>query len=226
MITLECNYQKKLGLPGYSSHQFAITLRTEIADLNQVQAESARLYKLLQEGVDTSIKETGYLPTNGAGNGQRGGQSGNGNGQNPNQPTENGAWNCSGKQKDLILKIVEKHKLEKAKVEGLAQDRFGKTVKALNKLEASGLIEELLEMTGQSKGRSRFQGRYQRAGGAHRSHRTSSGVPLPSCPRASSTNRISMPLGPSLIESSMPYAQGNESHPLRQSSHARDQGFP
>ena len=152
MITLECNYQKKLGLPGYSSHQFAITLRTEIADLNLVQAESARLYKLLQEGVDTSIKETGYLPTNGNGNGQRGGQGGNGNGHNQNQPAENGDWNCSGKQRDLILKIVEEHKLEKAKVESLAQDRFGKTVKALNKLEASGLIEELLEMTGQSKG--------------------------------------------------------------------------
>ena len=165
MITLECNYQKKLGLPGYSSHQFAITLRTEIADLNQVQSESARLYKVLQEGVDTSIKETSYLPTNGNGNGQRGGQNGNGNGHNQNQPAENGDWNCSGKQRDLILKIVEEHKLEKAKIEGLAQDRFGKTVKALNKLEASGLIEELLEMTGQSKGRSRFQGRYQRAGG-------------------------------------------------------------
>ena len=159
MITLECNYQKKLGLPGYSSHQFAITLRTEIADLNQVQSESARLYQLLQQGVDTSIKETGYLPTNGNGNGQRGG---NGNVQ---PQAENGDWNCSDKQKNLILKIVEEHKLEKAKVEGLAQDRFGKTVKVLNKLEASGLIEELLEMTGQSKGRSRFQGRYQRAGG-------------------------------------------------------------
>ena len=167
MITLECNYQKKLGLPGYSSHQFSITLRTEIADLNQVQSESARLYKLLQEGVDTSIKETGYLPTNGGnGNGQRGGQNGNGNGNgNGQSQAENGAWNCSGKQKDLILKIVEEHKLEKAKIEGLAQDRFGKTVKALNKLEASGLIEELLEMTGQPKGRSRFQGRYQKAGG-------------------------------------------------------------
>ena len=82
MITLECNYSKKLGLPGYSSHQFAITLRTEIADLNQVQAESARLYKLLQEGVDTSIKETGYLPTNGNGNGQRGGKAATGNNQN------------------------------------------------------------------------------------------------------------------------------------------------
>jgi hypothetical protein len=148
MITLECNYSKKLGLPGYSPHQFAITLRTEIADLTQVQVESARLYKLLQEGVDTSIKETGYLPTNG--NGQRGG-----NGQNQNLPSENGDWGCSAKQKALILKIVDEHKLEKAKVESLAQDRFGKTVKALNKLEASGLIEELLEMTGQSKGNGR-----------------------------------------------------------------------
>jgi sugar (pentulose or hexulose) kinase len=107
MITLECNYSKKLGLPGYSSHQFAITLKTEIPDLNQVQSESARLYKLLQEGVDTSIKETGYLPTHGNGNGQRGGQSGNGNGgngHNQNQPAENGDWNCSGKQRDLIIR--------------------------------------------------------------------------------------------------------------------------
>jgi hypothetical protein len=176
MITLECNYSKKLGLPGYSSHQFAITLKTEIADVNQVQAESARLYKLLQEGVDTSIKEIGYLPANGNGNGRGNGNGGNGNGHgngnggngnghNQSQPAENGDWNCSGKQRDLIIKIVEEHKLDKAKVEGLAQDRFGKTVKALNKLEASGLIEELLEQTGQNKGRARFSSRFQRAGG-------------------------------------------------------------
>jgi hypothetical protein len=152
MITLECNYSKKLGLPGYSSHQFAITLRTEIADLNQVQSESARLYKLLQEGVDTSIKETGYLPTNANANSQRGGNGNGGSGQ-----PQADAWNCSGKQKDLILEIVAEHKLEKAKVESLAQDRFGKTVKALNKLEASGLIEELLEQNGQSKGNGRRQ---------------------------------------------------------------------
>ena len=44
MITLDCNYSKKVGLPQYSSHQFSITLKTEIADLGAVQAESARLY--------------------------------------------------------------------------------------------------------------------------------------------------------------------------------------
>jgi len=172
MITLECNYSKKLGLPGYSSHQFAITLRTEITDLNLVQSESARLYKLLQEGVDTSIKEIGYLPAtngNGNGNGNDNGQRGininvNGNGHNQHQPAENGDWNCSGKQKDLILRIVEEQKLEKPKVEGLAQDRFGKTVKALNKLEASGLIEELLEQTGQNKGNGRRRW-FAKAGG-------------------------------------------------------------
>ena len=30
MIVLESNYSKKIGLPQYSSHQFSITLRTEI----------------------------------------------------------------------------------------------------------------------------------------------------------------------------------------------------
>ena len=165
MITLECNYSKKLGLPGYSSHQFSITLRTEIADLNQVQSESARLYKLLQDGVDTSIKETGYLPANGNGNGNghsNGNGGGNGHGNGQVSAADQDRWNCSGKQQSLILKIVEEHKLEKAKIEALAQERFGKGVKVLNKLEASGLIEELLEMTGQSKGngRGRFQGPY------------------------------------------------------------------
>jgi hypothetical protein len=163
MITLECNYSKKLGLPQYSSHQFSITLRTEIADVNQVQAESARLYKLLQEGVDTSIKDVGFLPaSNGNGNAQRGNGNGTGNGQSQ---ADNGVWNCSPKQQDLIQKIVTEHNLEKGKVEALAQDRFGKGVKALNKLEASGLIEELLEQTGQNKGRGRFSSRFQRAGG-------------------------------------------------------------
>ena len=80
-------------------------------------------------------------------------ENGNGNGSGNSQAGENGSWNCSEKQKNLIQKIVTEHNLEKAKVEALAQDRFGKGVKALNKLEASGLIEELLEQTGQNKGR-------------------------------------------------------------------------
>ena len=152
MITLECNYSKKVGLPQYSSHQFSITLKTEIADLGAVQAESARLYALLQQSVDASIQQVGFLPSV-VKNGQNGAANENGTGR---QET----WACSPKQRDLIIKIVEEHNLDKAQVEALAQDRFGKTVRALNKLEASGLIDELIAQTGgNSNQRRQFNGR-------------------------------------------------------------------
>ena len=150
MITLECNYSKKLGLPQYSSHQFSITLRTEIADLAAVQAESARLYTLLQQSVDASIQQTGFLPQ-ANGSGQNGSNSGNGNGR-PD------SWACSPKQRDLIVRIVEENKLDKNQVETLAQDRFGKSVRALNKLEASGLIDELITQTGGTPNGNRRRG--------------------------------------------------------------------
>lgn len=75
MLTLEANYSKKIGLPGYSSHQFMVMLRTEITDLNAVQAESDRLYGLLQTAVDASLQKVGWLPPatpkNGNGGGHR-----------------------------------------------------------------------------------------------------------------------------------------------------------
>ena len=158
MITLEANYSKKIGLPGYSSHQFSVTLKSELADISQAEQESARLYDVLQQSVDSNIQQIGYLPgTNSNGNGHT---NGNGNGNGHHKPQDD-KWACSDKQRDLILKITDENKLDKAKVDQLAQDRFGKGVKALNKLEASGLIEELLEQTGQSKPRGQ---RFQKAG--------------------------------------------------------------
>ena len=32
-LTIEANYSKKVGLPGYSSHQFSLSLKAEITDL-------------------------------------------------------------------------------------------------------------------------------------------------------------------------------------------------
>lgn len=161
MITLEANYSKKIGLPGYSSHQFSVSLKTELADVSQVQAESTRLYGLLQQSVDSSIQQVGFLPTqNGNGHGNdngNGNKTGNGNGHAPGP--EGDRWNCSAKQRELILKITDEHKLDKTKVDQLALDRFGAGVKQLNKLQASGLIEELLEQTGQSKPRNARFGR-------------------------------------------------------------------
>jgi hypothetical protein len=36
MITLECNYGKTIGLPGYSNHQFSVSLKTELADTSHL----------------------------------------------------------------------------------------------------------------------------------------------------------------------------------------------
>ena len=157
MITLEANYSKKIGLPGYSSHQFSVTLKSELSDVSQVEQESARLYDVLQNSVDSNIQQIGFLPGEAKSNGNGNGHT-NGNGHHKPQDDK---WACSDKQRDLILKITDENKLEKAKVEQLSQDRFGKGVRQLNKLEASGLIEELLEQTGQSKPRGQ---RFQKAG--------------------------------------------------------------
>jgi hypothetical protein len=160
MITLETNCSKKIGLPGYSSHQFSVSLKTELTDVSQVQQESTRLYGLLQQSVDNSIQQVGFLPgNNGNGNGN-GSKPGNGH-QAPSPETDR--WNCSVNQQELIIKLTDEHKLDKNQVDQLAIDRFGVGVKKLNKLQASGLIDELLVQTGQSKPRSQ---RFQKAGGA------------------------------------------------------------
>jgi len=158
MIVLEANYSKKLGLPGYSSHQYSLTVRKEVGDISQVENESRQLFATLQSNVDRDIQNTGFLPgANGNGNGNRNGGNGNGNGHRSSDER----WNCSDKQRNLVLKIVDENKLDKGEVEKLAQDRFGKSVKALNKLEASGLIEELIERTG---GKGNGSSQYNRAG--------------------------------------------------------------
>src|SRR5258708_37888304 len=156
-ILLEANYSKKLGLPGYSSHQYSVTIKTEVTDPNLVQTESNRLYELLQSCVDSQIQKTGFLPANG---------------QATLVPIAHGnghdTWACSPKQRDLILEIIAEHHLDKIEIEKLAQDRFGKGVKQLNKLEASGLIDELLEAHGKANGNSRRRygnGRYANGGG-------------------------------------------------------------
>ncbi len=157
-ITLEANYSKKLGLPGYSSHQYSVTIRLEVSDIKQVESESTRLYALLQSCVDRDIQETGFLPVNGAGNGSGNGHSSNGSNGNGRLNGQNETWACSDKQRSLILKIVEDHHLDKKDIEALAQERFGKGVRQLNRMQASGLIEELLETHGGNAGNGRSNG--------------------------------------------------------------------
>ncbi|MCC6355231.1 MAG: hypothetical protein IT577_15170 [Verrucomicrobiae bacterium] len=146
-VKLIANYSKRLGLPGYSSHQFAVSVECEIASVADAAGESGRLYRLLQQSVDSQIVATGFVPPHGYGmNGD------NGNEPNGREPAE-APWACSDKQRDLILRLVEEHNLDKGAVEALSRERFGKSVKQLSKLEASGLIDELIAQHGGNGGR-------------------------------------------------------------------------
>lgn len=155
-ITLEANYSKKIGLPGYSSHQYSLTVRTEVADLAQIQRESKQLHSTLQEAVDHELQNSGWLPDSADQSNGSGHASTNGN----------GFWKCSPKQKELILKLAEEHNLDLDTIEDLAQARFGKPLRELNKLNASSIIDELLARQGNTSGRSNGNGRYARSGGS------------------------------------------------------------
>jgi hypothetical protein len=157
-ITLTMNYTKKLGLPQFSSHACSISVQVEISDLGQVATESRRLYDLLQTSVDAQMQQVGYMPdvaygigdNNGFSRGASHQNSVRGNGHNgssaPSHQTDR--WNCTDGQRGLILRVVHENKLDKEEVEAMARQLFQVGVRECNKLQASQLIEELLEKTG------------------------------------------------------------------------------
>lgn len=167
-IKLIGNYAKRLGLPGYSSHQFSVSVETELTDSGDIQGEATRIYHLLQDAVDREIQTVGFVPgdeyglhnngssrsqANGNHNGQQrlnggNGHNGNGNGNDSNGHSDR--WSCSDKQKEFILKLVAENDLDRDAVEQTSLDRFGVGVRQLNKLQASGLINELLESCGKN----------------------------------------------------------------------------
>ena len=142
-VKLIANYAKRLGLPGYSSHQFSISMETEFQNLDNVHEESARLYDSLQEAVDQQIQKTGFVPPDGYGMGV----------------DKNGAWNCSQKQRELIEKIRTENNLDQNALDRLVGEMFSAKVQALNKLQASGFIDELLD---RYRKRTQQPGRYAR----------------------------------------------------------------
>ena len=166
-IKLIANYSKRLGLPGYSSHQFSVSVETELVTTDDVPAESERLYQRLQSTVDEQIKTTGFVPSATYGMEEAASAT---TPANITSLNSNGTWKCSDKQKELILKIVDEHNLDKSDVEALAIERFGKGVRLLNKVEASGLIDELLDTHGgqnrhANQGNRRNGSAYRRSGG-------------------------------------------------------------
>jgi hypothetical protein len=169
MITLKSDYRKTLGLPGYSSHSFSASVEVELSAADDIPAEIHRLYQTLQQNVDQQIQDPGYVPegTYGmdvaksppqkpvAAPAVRSAQPSRTNQparQSPAAAKSYGArtapasqvWNCSEKQRQLIDKLIRESDITKKAVDAVAQDRFGKVVPALNKLEASGLIDMMI----------------------------------------------------------------------------------
>jgi hypothetical protein len=180
-VILQMTYMKKLGLPNYSSHSCAASLTVEIADVSVAAQESTKLYALLQTAVDNEIQQVGFMPdattygmnngngsritsgngntnANGSparnGNGHSNGNGyANGNGRHAAPAPSNGDhWNCTDGQKGFILRIIAESSLTKQDVEEMAQQLFGAGVTSLDKMQASQLIEELLEKTGKKAG--------------------------------------------------------------------------
>jgi len=143
-VKLIANYAKRLGLPGYSSHQFSVSIETELQNIDNVAQQSARLYESLQDVVDQHIQKTGFVPPNGYGM----------------EPEKDGAWTCSQKQRELIEKIRKENNLDQNALDSLAGEMFGTKVQALNKLQASGLIDELLDRYGKRTQRGQYSRRF------------------------------------------------------------------
>lgn len=180
-IELQATYSKKLGLPNYSSHCYVVSLRTELSDLSQVEAESTRLYALLQQSVDKEVQEVGFLPdatTYGMDQGQPNNRlNNNGHGTNGHAHARNGnnskpvtpdrdededaaaesdmAWNCSDKQRELIQKLGKQAKMDWQDVERIATARFSQPVKLLDRKQASVLIEALFAHREENSGTGR-----------------------------------------------------------------------
>ena len=169
-IKLIANYSKRLGLPGYSSHQFEVSIETEISNTSELPLETARLYSSLQAAVDAQIQQVGFVPDEhygthatqrpvlGASASLTTSESSVRQTPPANVPESSiatvPAWKCSEKQQSLILELTGKAGLDDSALNELASRRFNKSIAMLNRMEASGLIDELMNRSGATSKRS------------------------------------------------------------------------
>jgi hypothetical protein len=138
-IQIVASVGKKVGQPNYGSKSFNLSCTKEVTDLGNLEAESVKLYQLLEQIVEAQIEKderdetteqvapVNRIKTNGIKT--------NGNGE---------GWNCSEKQRELIVKLIKDHNLEEV-AEEMSKAMFGCSPEALNKLQASGLIQRILD---------------------------------------------------------------------------------
>ena len=138
-ILLEFDYGKKLGLPNYSSHNFGVSMKAEFSNPEDIPQEAERAYCILQQTVDKQMENPGFLPSS----------------RQENQDQTNGTdpekWNCTERQRGLILKILSQNNLPESAIEEVAQDLHGQPMATLGKLQVSSVISEVLDRWGKHK---------------------------------------------------------------------------
>ena len=169
-VKIIANYSKRLGLPGYSSHQFSVSVERELASADNVSAEASALYQTLQRAVDQEMQKTGFVPATEYGSADQAVKAGTLK-QTPaiaHEQIQDKPWKASEKQRELVFKIVDNSGIEIEVVEAISDEMFGHGHLAeLNKIQMSGLIDELLSRYGKRERRehspqSRFKGRVTR----------------------------------------------------------------
>lgn len=141
-ILLEFKYDKRLGLPGYSSHDFGVSLKTEVSEINEIAEESERIYRILQKSVDAQIIHRGYVP-------EQVNNSTSSDQENSKEPeVDPERWNCTEKQRGLLLTILDRNGLEPIVVEDLSREIHGRSMADLGKMQVSAVIGEVLDRWG------------------------------------------------------------------------------
>ena len=143
---------KKVGQANYGSAGYSLTVQSEVSNLDQVREESHRLYSLLNQSVNEELgaeqkeEKRAEWPTI------------------VRNTASSQEWKASDKQRDLILKVIADNNLDRSDVESLAFEMFGlSNLPELNRLQASGIIDELLSRYGKKRSAGqRFNGRASR----------------------------------------------------------------
>ena len=143
-VLLQFDYNKRLGLPAYSSHSFGISMKAEVTDLERIGEEAERAYGLLQSAVDSQIVHQGFVSNesnevNGSVQGQK---------VQPKAKTDPDSWNCTIRQRGLLLSILERNDLDPEVAEDLSLELHGRPMSDLGKAQVSEVIGQVLDRWG------------------------------------------------------------------------------
>ena len=141
-VLLQFDYNKRLGLPAFSSHSFGITMKAEVTDLEKIGEEAERAYGLLQSAVDSQIVHKGYITE------QVNDSTGSDQDNSKEPDVDPDKWNCTERQKGLLLTILDRNGLEPIVVEDLSREIHGRPMADLGKMQVSAVIGEVLDRWG------------------------------------------------------------------------------